>query len=185
MLETLEDKILIQQYLKGNEQSLEELVGRYLKPIYSFVYKNVGDQAAAEDVSQEVFVKIWKNLKKFDQKKNFKPWLFQIAKNTSIDYLRKRKTIPFSRFENEKGQNTLTESIAAKTPDIIGDLSDKKILVAAMQGLDNKEQKLINMRHNDGMSFKEIADIFDESINTVKSRYRRALLVLRKNIKHQ
>ena len=52
----------------------------------------------------------WKNIKKFDQNKNFKPWIFQIAKNTSIDYLRRKKSIPFSRFENEKGQNLLVEN---------------------------------------------------------------------------
>ena len=96
MPEPLEDKKLIQQYLKGDSKSLDFLIAKYLKMIYSFVYKNVGSQSDAEDITQEVFVKVWKNLKKFDQKKSFKPWIFQIAKNTSIDFLRKRKTIPFS-----------------------------------------------------------------------------------------
>ena len=96
MTELIEDKILIQQYLKGDEKSLEILIARYLKPIYSFVYKNVGNPSEAEDITQEVFIKIWKNIKKFDQNKNFKPWIFQIAKNTSIDFLRKKKSIPFS-----------------------------------------------------------------------------------------
>ena len=71
----------------------------------SNVYKNVGNQSEAEDITQEVFVKIWKNIKKFDQNRSFKPWIFQIAKNTSIDFLRKKKSIPFSKFENEEGGN--------------------------------------------------------------------------------
>ena len=183
-METLQDKELIHGYLKGDEKSLEILFERYLKMIYSFVYKNVGNEATAEDITQEVFIKVWKNIKKFDQNKNFKPWIFQIAKNTSIDFLRKKKSIPFSRFENEKGQNILIESMSAKPINILGDLSDKKVLTTAMQRLSEKEQKLINLRSNDGMSFREISDMFNESINTIKSRYRRALANLRKNIRN-
>ena len=183
MSDTQEDKNLIQKYLKGDERSLELLVSKYLKMIHSFIYKNVGSQPDAEDISQEVFIKVWKNIKKFDRNKSFKPWLFQIAKNTSIDFLRKRKTIPFSKFENERGQNSLVDNIVAKPLNIIGSLSDKKVLAAAMNNLTNKEQKIINMRHNDGMSLKEIAEIFNESINTVKSRYRRTLAFMKKNIK--
>jgi RNA polymerase sigma-70 factor (ECF subfamily) len=182
MSEILDDKILIQQYIKGDEKSLEILIERYLKMIYSFVYKNVGSQADAEDITQEVFVKIWKNIKKFDQTKNFKPWIFQIAKNSSIDFLRKKKSIPFSKFENEKGQNVLLENIASAPLNLIENLSDKKILAVAVGGLNSKEQKIISLRHNDGLSFKEIADVFEESINTVKSRYRRALASMRKKV---
>lgn len=179
----ISDQILIKQYLKGDEKSLETLIGRYLKPIYSFIYKNVGNPAEAEDITQEVFVRVWKNLYKFDTKKQFKPWVFQIAKNASIDYLRKKKTIPFSSFENDKGQNVLTENIAAPSDNLIENLSDKKVLSGALQYLSKKEQKIIALRHTDGMSFKEIAEVFQESINTIKSRYRRTLSVLKKNIK--
>jgi len=180
---SLEDKDLIQQYLKGDNKSFDFLIERYLKIIYNFVYKNVGDQTVAEDITQEVFIKVWKNIKKFDQTKSFKPWIFQIAKNTSIDYLRKKKSIPFSRFENEKGQNALTDNIAEKDLNLLENISDKNTLSKAMQGLSEKEQKIINMRHNEGRSFKEIAEIFKESINTVKSRYRRTLAILKRNIR--
>jgi len=182
MTDIIEDKILIQRYLKGDEKSLEFLIARYLKPIYSFVYKNVGNTSEAEDITQEVFIKIWKNIKKFDQNKNFKPWIFQIAKNTSIDFLRKKKSIPFSKFENEKGQNVLLENMADEPSNLVGNLSDKGVLAEASLGLNDKEQKIIKLRHTQGMSFKEIADVFEESINTVKSRYRRAIANMRKNI---
>jgi len=177
-----QDKKLIQQYLKGDEKALELLVEKYSRPIYSFIYKNIGSGVDAQDVTQEVFLKVWKNIKKFDQKKSFKPWLFQIAKNASIDFLRKRKTIPFSRFENENGQNMLVDSIESAPVNLIGTLSDQHTLVMAMQTLSKKEQKIITLRHSYGLSFKEIAASFEESINTVKSRYRRTLEALRKNI---
>jgi RNA polymerase sigma-70 factor (ECF subfamily) len=179
----LEDSNLIQQYLKGDGKSLEILVKKYIKLIYGFSYKNVGNSEEAEDITQEVFVKVWKNIKKFDQKKSFKPWIFQIAKNTSIDYLRKKRSVPFSRFENEKGQNVLAENIAAKPLNLIENFSDKRVLEEALQALPEKEQKVINLRHRDGMSFREIAEVLGESINTIKSRYRRTLKVLRENIK--
>ena len=183
MTDAPEDKNLIQQYLKGDSKALEILIARYLKLIYGFVYRSVGSPADAEDITQEVFVKVWKNIKKFDQNKSFKPWIFQIARNTSIDFLRKKKSIPFSRFENEKGQNPLVDNIAATPANLIERISDKKTLDTVMQSLSDREQKIINLRHDDGMSFKEIAEVFQESINTVKSRYRRTLAVLRRNIK--
>jgi len=183
MLTEFSDKEIIQQYLKGDEKSLEVLIHRYIKPIYSFIYKNVGDVSASEDITQEVFVKIWKNLKKFDQKKEFKPWLFQIAKNTSIDYLRKRKTIPFSRFENEEGKNAFTENLSDNSPDLLKVLNDNKTFTAVMETLTEKDQKLLNLRHTEGMSFKEIADALQEPINTIKSRYRRIIINLKNNPK--
>ena len=183
MSEELEDKKLIQKYLKGEIQALDFLITRYFKVIYSFIYKNVGDQSSAEDITQEVFIRVWKNIKKFNQDKSFKPWLFQIAKNASIDFLRKKKTIPFSKFENEKGQNILLDNIAAAPLNLLNNLSDKKILTSAMRGLTYKEQVIISLRHNDGLSFREISEKLNESINTIKSRYRRGLLNLRKNIK--
>lgn len=170
-----EDKKLISEYLAGNEYALELLVGKYLKPIYNFVYKNVGSESDAEDISQEVFVKVWKNIKKFDQQKSFKPWIYQIARNTSIDFLRKKKAIPFSKFENEKGQNMLLENMVAAPVNLIENFHNKKVLSVVMGQLNEKEQKIINLRHHDGMSFREISEIFNESINTIKSRYRRIL----------
>jgi len=179
----LSDKQLITNYLRGDNNSLDILIKRYLKYVYNFVYKNVGDQASAEDITQEVFIKVWKNIRKFDQKKNFKPWIFQIAKNASVDFLRKKKTIPFSRFENEKEQNPFIENIVSKPLNLLENFGNKRTLAIAMNGLTSKEQKLINLRHNNGMSFKEIAGAFQESINTVKSRYRRIIIGLKKNTK--
>jgi RNA polymerase sigma-70 factor (ECF subfamily) len=182
LAEILQDKNLIQQYLKGDDKSLEILIEKYLKNIYNFVYNNVGDQAVAEDITQEIFIKVWKNIKKFDQNKNFKPWIFQIAKNTFIDYLRKKKSIPFSRFENEKGQNVLTDNLAEKPLNLLENLSDKETLASVMENLTEDDKKIINLRHIEGLSFNEISERFKKPTNTIKSQYRRILLRLKKNI---
>lgn len=179
MLEILADNELIKNYLRGDEKSLEILVSKYLKPIYSFSYKNVGNMEQAEDIAQEVFIKVWKNLKKFDRKREFKPWLFQIAKNTSIDYLRKRKIIPFSRFENESGQNFLTDNLQGESPNLIETIADKQAMEAILASLDEKEQKIVNLRHKEGFSFKQISEFLKEPVNTIKSRYRRIMINIR------
>lgn len=178
--EEKDDRTIIYEYLKGDQRALEFLVKKYLKPIYSFVYRNIGDVEEAEDVTQEVFVKVWKNIRKFDLNKDFKPWIFQIAKNASIDYLRKRKTIPFSRFENNQGQNILTETLTKNGPDMLESLNTKTEFEKAIAELSEKDKNLIQLRHSQGMSFKEISQKMNSSINTIKSRYRRTIKNIQK-----
>ncbi len=188
---TNSDQKLIADYLKGDEKSLEVLIGRYLKPIYSFVYHYVNNEAEAEDITQEVFIKAWGNLKRFKKEKNFKVWIFEIAKNTSIDFFRKsgsaldgKKTIPFSRFENEKGQNVLLEKIVDPKASLCDTFNNEtlNLLNLAIEGLSPKYRIVFNYRHNDNLRFSEISQALGESINTVKSRYRRAIGVLRNSL---
>lgn len=177
------DKQLIINYLAGDEKSLEVLIKRYLKPIYSFVYRYVGSEQEAEDITQEVFVKVWRNLKKFDQNKKFKTWIFSIAKNTSIDCLKKKKTISFSNFENEEGENVLIETLADPAPlpnEIFERASIAEMLNSVMQQLSPKYRMVLFLRYNDHFNFREIAEALDEPINTIKSRHRRALILLKK-----
>ncbi len=177
------DQILIEKYLQGDEKSLEALILAYLKPLYSFICRYVGNAQDAEDITQEVFVKVWRYLKRFDQNKSFKTWIFSIAKNTSLDFLKKKKTIPFSEFDNEAGENMLTETLADPTP-----LPDKLLeragvaeeLNLAMQKIAPQYRMVLFSRYNDHFTFREIAETLGESLNTVKSRHRRALIMLRK-----
>ena len=143
----------------------------------------VGNGEEAEDITQEVFVKAWRNLKKFDRNKCFKTWIFTIAKNTSLDFLKKKKVIPFSGFENEKGENKFIAALADPTP-----LPDKlferasigEMLNRAMEKLSPKCRMVLFLRYNDHFTFREVAEVLGESLNTVKSRHRRALIILRK-----
>ncbi len=177
------DKILVEKYLKGNEKSLEILVQKYLKPVYGFAYKYVNNAQEAEDITQETFVKIWRNLKKFDKEKSFKAWIFSIAKNTSLDFLKKKRTIPFSEFENEKGENVLVEKFIDPSP-LPNELLERKDLMGtlakAMNKLLPKYRKTLLLRHNNDLTFREISETTGEPLNTVKSRYRRALIILKK-----
>jgi len=177
------DEQLIIDYLKGDEKALEILIKRYLKPIYSFTFRFVRDSQEAEDITQEVFIKVWRNLKKFDQNKSFKTWIFHIAKNTSLDFFKKKKTIPFSNFGKEEGKNTFTEMLTDTTP-LPNELFERagvaEILNSAMEKLSLKYRMVLFLRYNDHFNFREIAETLGEPLNTVKSRHRRALILLKK-----
>ena len=177
------DEQLVNAYLSGDEKSLEILIQRYLKPIYNFVYRYAGDMANAEDLTQEVFVKVWKNIKHFDQKRSFKPWIFRIARNTAFDCLRKKKCVPLSEFENSDGDNYLADSLSSEAPlppEVIDSANTSQKVSSALEKLPLNYRAVVLLRYKEDFKFIEIAEILDESIDTVKSRYRRGLLELRK-----
>ena len=184
-MQDLTDEQLVEKYLQGEKQALDFLIARYLKPIYGFTYSYTGNSAQAEDIAQEAFVKVWKNLKKFDQRKKFKPWIFEITKNTAIDFSRKKKTIPFSRFENEQGKNVLIETLQDKNPLPLALCEQKdqmERLASGIECLSEKYGQVINLRLNNQLTFQEIANLLNESVNTVKSRYRRGIRELKANL---
>ena len=158
------------------------MIGQYLKPIYSFVYRYVGNSQEAKDITQEIFVKVWRNLKKFDQQKSFKTWIFSIAKNAAIDSLKKKKSIPFSEFENEYGENTILETLADPAPlphVLLEQQGMAQILSSAMDKLAPKYQMVLFLRYNDHFNFREIAESLEEPLHTITSRHRRALVKLK------
>lgn len=187
------DQILIKAYLLGDEESLDILIQSYLKPIHSFAYRYVGNAKDAEDVTQEVFVKVWRHIKKFDHNKSFKTWVFMITKNTALDLLKKnrasaggKKETPFSDLaifgDDGIEINNTFENISdpALLPIELLERKDiKKVLDAAMEKLDLKYRMVLFLRYNDHFSFQEISESLEEPIDTIKSRHRRALIKLR------
>lgn len=177
------DEQLIRDYLKGDRQALEFLIQRYLKPIYGFIYRFLGGSPEAEDITQDVFVRLWRNLKKFNQAKSLKVWLFAIAKNAALDWLKKKKHFNFSDFTDEAGDNVLEETLVdpAPLPDEIMERADAgQILEKALKQLPLNYQIVLVLHYNEYFTLGEIAAILGEPENTVKSRHRRGLIILRK-----
>lgn len=176
------DEKLIAQYLAGDEESLRVLFKQYLKPIYNFVCYYLNDSTEAEDVVQEVFIKVWKNLKKFKQNKKFKAWIFSIAKNACFDALRKKKEIVFSEFETESG-NVLADSLVDEAPlpsEIFERQEISQILASAIEKLPLKYRTVLLLHYNDHFDIKEIAELLDKPSETIKSRHYRGIVLLRK-----
>lgn len=178
----LTDDQLIVLAAKGNEAAFEQLVKRYLAPVYRFVYGYVGNQFEAEDVTQEVFVKVWKKLRQFDQGRRFKPWLFEIAKNTAFDLLRRKAARPLTYFDSITGDAHLEQTLVDVTPG--PEFKAEQTLLRArldwgLKQLTRPYARVVELYHHEHLNFREIAGTTGESINTVKSRYRRALLKLK------
>lgn len=175
-------KELIEQYLAGEDKAFAELVEQSLKPVFYFTWKLVKDVKDAEDITQEVFFRAWKNIKRFDPKKSFKVWLFSIARNAAIDFLRKKKEMPFSDFDDEEGNNILEETLSDPAP-LPDDLLEQENIVEitdwALVKLEAIDSLILTLYYKEELTFEELAVILDMPMNTVKSRQRRALAQLR------
>ncbi|MFA6048170.1 MAG: RNA polymerase sigma factor [Parcubacteria group bacterium] len=177
----ISDKKLIEEFLAGDDASFSVLLQRYLKPVYNFVYQLTGDRSAVDDITQETFIKAWKNIKKFDCDRNFKTWIFTIAKNTAYDHNKKKKTIPFSRFMNEEGNSILSEIEEDKIlPDEIlhrADLAQE--LEEKLEQIPVPYKIILTLHYKEDLSFQEISQILGKPYNTIKSQHTRALKALR------
>ncbi len=176
------DNQLVAEALSGNNESLEILLTRYLKPVYGFVYRMTEGSHDSEDIVQETFVKAWKKLKSFDQEKNFKAWIFTIAKNTAVDHLRKKQPASFAEFENDEGKNWIEETFEDMTPlppELFERKQLKRGLEGAMEKLSPKSRMAVLLHYQDHLTFDEIGSVLGEPLHTVKSRVRRALIALR------
>ncbi len=180
-----DDKQLVAQYGKGDEDALATLIRRHIKPVYNFIYRFTGNAHDAEDIVQEAFVKVWRNINKYRPDESFKTWLFAIAHNTAIDLLRKKKHLVFSDFENSEGENFLLETLAdpeAPPDEVIATLEEKKMVEGLLSQLPLLYREVLVLRYQDDFTFKEIGAILHKPLDTVKSQHRRALIVLKKLI---
>jgi RNA polymerase sigma-70 factor, ECF subfamily len=171
-------------FLEEDDVTFEDLVGEHLKPIYNFLYRMVGDRQAAEDLTQDTFLKAWKNLRRFDRSRNFKTWLFTIAKNTAFDFFRKKREIPFSNFTSEEGGNWL-ENIADENilPDEFLERSDLAEKFEKILGkIPIHYRAILLLHYKEDFSLYEIAEILGEPYNTIKSRHQRGIVRLKKTI---
>lgn len=181
---SISDNTLVNLAIKGNQDALNNLVNRYLKLVYSVVFQYIKNMDEADDISQEVFVKIWKNLKKFDQDKKLGNWIYEIAKNTSLDYLKKKRDVPFSHWQSQLANNDLEQNIIDPLQSPV-ELMNAKLLSEnidlSLNNLSTSNKEIFNL-YRSGFNFREISELKNQSINTIKSKYRRILAVIRTGI---
>lgn len=177
-----EDGQLIRNFLSGDDLAFEHLLKKYLKPVYNFLFQLTGDRSALDDLTQVTFLKAWKNIKRFDKTKSFKVWLFAIAKNTAYDHLKKKKTIPFSFFENAESYNKLEEIEEDKIlPDEILERKDlARELKEKLKELPKNYRLILLMYYKDDLTLSEISEIIKVPYNTVKSQHQRAKSALKR-----
>ena len=188
MLKTeLSDSCLISLYNKGNDEAMSVLIDRHKSRIFTTIYLIVKDKFIAEDILQDVFIKtinIFKN-KKYNEQGKYLPWILRIAHNQAIDHFRKERRNPkitladgSDIFNCLKFSEDFTESENLS-------VGTKNHLKKIIQSLPDKQREVLVMRHYMDMSFQEISEATNVSINTALGRMRYALITLRKKIKYK
>ncbi len=182
-----EDSRLIQEALAGNDKSYKRLMNKYHDAIFNFIFKMVHDRQQVEDLTQEAFIKAFASLKNFNDEYAFSTWLYKIATNNSIDFIRKRKLQTYSidkPIESKDGDYTFElpdESYEADK----GMISDQKtkLLNEAIAKLPEKYKKVIRLRHVEEQSYEEIAEALKLPIGTIKAHIFRAREMLYRHLK--
>lgn len=161
-----------------------DVLHEFATPVYSFCMRLIGNEEDAKDLSQDVFVKIWRNLEKYDETKSLKAWVFTIARNTCYDWLRKKKNLVFSQMNNIADDETsFEENIHDEQPlqdEIFIQKENSEMVEKAMKNLSQDQVEVIILHYTENLSFEDISQILGKSINTVKSQNRRALEKMKK-----
>lgn len=188
----LDDQVLIHYYLEGNEQAFEVLLLRHKDKIYRSIYHKIREREIAEDIFQETFVKIIQTLKlgNYNEEGKFLPWAMRIAQNLVIDYFRKHGRMKLVSERNAKSDDFNIFSILKMDElNIEQSISKTELetqMIQLIQHLPESQKEIIEKRIFQDLSFKDIAEAENISINTALGRMRYALINLRKLIeKHQ
>ena len=181
----LPDNILIQQYLSGNNEAFETLLNRYKQRIYSFIYSKIKDRELADDVFQDTFIKVIKTLKKgtYNDEGRFLSWVMRIAHNLIIDHFRRKQRMPmYESHDSDKDVFYRVSEPTQNIEDLLINTQIKEDLNILINELPKNQLEVLHMRLYQDMSFKEIAERTNVSINTSLGRMRYGLINLRKLI---
>lgn len=189
-MEFIEDSDLIITYIKGDESALERLINRHKNKVYGFIFSKVLDKNVAEDIFQDTFVKVILTLKegKYNEEGKFLPWLMRIAHNLTIDYFRSKNRMPLigETFVDEDFSifDFLADPEDCHETKIIKDQIENELRMI-IDFLPDDQKEVLQLRIFQGLSFKDIADQTNVSINTALGRMRYALINLRKVIEEK
>jgi RNA polymerase sigma factor (sigma-70 family) len=181
------DQELIHLYIAGDEAGLKELIRRYQSKIYTSIYLLVKDEHLAEDIFQDAFIKVINTLKagRYNEEGKFLPWVMRIAHNLVIDHFRKEKRAPMINNGDDFDIFEVLGQYDESIEDRMVREQTHKDLKKMIQLLPSEQKEVLLMRHYGDLSFKEIADITDVSINTALGRMRYALNNLRKMMQNK
>lgn len=183
------DSELIASILDGDRSRFNALIWRWEKPIYNFTLRYLGNKESARDVTQKVFIRTFKNLRKLRDPDKFPSWIYQIAANLCKDEIKKQGRHDFISLDlihencennGHKMPSELLES-ESKGPDAhVSRKQVSQLLQKALQQLPDEQRIVIIMKEYQGLKFKEIAEALNQPINTIKSRMYYGLHSLRK-----
>lgn len=189
--ETPDEIVLVKSAQNGDLDAFNSLISLHRGKIFAMIQNMLHNQADAWDLTQEVFIKAWRALPKFEARAKFSTWLYRIAHNVVYDWMRKKKITSAGEFDDAiltdasiepSARTTPRASVAPDTALVNSELAVK--INAAMEKISPEHRQVITLREIEGYDYKEIADIMESSIGTVMSRLfyaRKKLQTLLKN----
>jgi RNA polymerase sigma-70 factor (ECF subfamily) len=193
MLDRLSDEELMARFLAGELPAFEVLLVRHRRGIYQFIYRFVGTPTQAEDIMQDVFTRLFTAADSFERRSRFTTWIYTIARNLCIDFLRKRKhrnaaSLDQPKNPQDESESTLIEHLRCDARDPEDEAHGRElraVILRALEAISPEQREVFLLREEAGLPFEEIARIVDAPLNTVKSRMRYALQNLRATLSAQ
>ena len=184
----MEDSRLIMEFIDGDVQAFNVLVNRWQNRIFNFVFKVLGKREDAKDITQKTFIKVYKNLRKLKDSKKFSAWIHQIAMNLCRDEMRKNKRSPtisiHEKIRTSSGEEMeLQDFLSDGSNELLDDLHQGEVVEIIRRGLNmipQEQRVVIILKEYQGLKFREISEILQEPLNTIKSRMYYGLNALRK-----
>ncbi|MDY0410247.1 RNA polymerase sigma factor SigW [Virgibacillus soli] len=178
----------IRQVKKGDQAAYEDVVALFQNRIFQHCFRMLGNAHEAEDIAQEAFIRAYVNIHSFDDRRKFSTWLYRIATNLTIDHLRKRKPDYFldAEVKGTDGLDMYSQLAAGdRLPEEeVQDMELQEYILQQISSLPPKYRSVIMLRYLEEFSLKEISDIMDIPLGTVKTRLHRGREALRKKLRH-
>jgi RNA polymerase sigma-70 factor (ECF subfamily) len=179
-LQALDDSALVNAFLEGEERAFQEIVSRYQTRLLNFVYRTIGDRERAEDLVQEVFIRVYRHLARFDRAKKFSTWIYTIASNLAKNELRNRSRNPLVFFQairknwQDDDRPLQFEDSSMRPDDLFRKRHLRTLVEESVARLPEHHRQVFVLRELEGKSYEEIAEITGCNLGTVKSRLNRA-----------
>jgi RNA polymerase sigma factor (sigma-70 family) len=183
MNKMISDYELIQRFIKGEQSCFEEIIHRHKNKVYAYISMYIRDQALVEDIFQDTFLKVIQSVKngKYYDNGKFLSWVMRIAHNLIIDHFRRLKQLNVTSNDNYESDLFNSHKLSDENvEDIMVSVQIRKDVRKLISQLPDDQKEVVILRHYAGLSFKEIAEITDVSINTALGRMRYALINMRK-----
>lgn len=179
----LEEPVLLRAAKQGNQDAFADLMRLYEKPIYNRCLRMSRRHEDAEELTQTTFLKAWRSLPGFQEDSTFFTWLYRLATNTCIDFLRqegrRNGALASVSLDDEEHPTVQISDLRPLPEDLVLQDDLKQTLLRAMDELSAEHRDILTQRELDGLSYQEIADLLGLELGTVKSRIARARLALR------
>lgn len=170
-----EDVVLMLKLKKGDISAFEQIIKKYERPVINTIYRFIGNRSRAEEIAQEVFIKVYNSAKRYRPKAKFSTWLYKIVTNLCLDKLRKKENFSEMSFDNvvDIGEKEMAKEIPDSTQVMQDVILEKKesdsLIKEALDSMPNRQRMAIILREYNGLSYKEISKLLCCSTKAVES----------------